>query len=275
MVILGFLAGVTLGGKLAKERGLPGDAFLDGAVFILFASIAGARLLYVALNWSTFSGHWLNVGALWQGGMSFHGGVIAGIAAGVITMRRRQIPLAAMADAAAPGIALGYAIGRIGCFLNGCCYGTPTDLPWGVVFPHAETHVACHPTQVYATILNLLLMGGLIALYRRPHRYGQVMAAYVIGYSVYRFLVESLRKGVTAEVMAFGLTEAQVFSLLCAVLGIAWWAWLQKRGQAAEALPRKGEHASAVIANRHARSEAIAPPNSGEAIARESRSSPP
>src|SRR5687768_546020 len=154
LVILGFLAGTALGGKLARERGLPGDAFLDGAIFILFAGIAGARLLYVALNWKTFSGQLANVGALWQGGMSFHGGVIAAVAAGVLYMRHRKIPLLAMSDAAAPGIALGYTIGRIGCFLNGCCYGTPTDLPWGVVFPHAEVPVACHPTQLYATLLN-------------------------------------------------------------------------------------------------------------------------
>ena len=230
LVILGFLAGIALSGKLARERGLPGDALLDGAVFILFASITGARLLYVALNWKTFSGHLLNIGALWQGGMSFHGGVIAGIGAGVLYMRHRKIPLLAMADAVAPGIALGYAIGRIGCFLNGCCYGTPTNLPWGLEFPHAGVHEPCHPTQLYATILNLLLMGGLIVLYRRPHRIGQVMAAYVVGYSVYRFLIESLRKGVTAEVFALGLTEAQVFSLLCIALGAGWWIWLQKRG---------------------------------------------
>jgi phosphatidylglycerol:prolipoprotein diacylglycerol transferase len=245
MVILGFLAGLAVGGKLARERGLPGEAWLDGAVFILFAGIAGARLLYVALNWKSFSGHLLNVGALWQGGMSFHGGVIAAVAAGVLYMRHRKIPILAMADAGAPGIALGYAIGRVGCFLNGCCYGTPTDLPWGIVFPHAETHVASHPTQLYATVLNLLLMGGLIALYRRPHRVGQVMAAYVVGYSVYRFLIESLRKGVTAEVLAFGLTEAQVFSLVCVALGIAWWAWLQKRGQPAEAVTVNGGHREA------------------------------
>jgi phosphatidylglycerol:prolipoprotein diacylglycerol transferase len=247
LVILGFLAGIALGGKLAKERGLQGETLLDGAVFILFASIAGARLLYVALNWKSFSGHLLNIGALWQGGMSFHGGVIAGVAAGVAYMRFRKVPLLAMADAAAPGIALGYAIGRIGCFLNGCCYGTPTDLPWGVVFPHAETQVACHPTQIYATILNLGLMFGLVALYRRPHRVGQVMAAYVIGYSVYRFLIESLRKGVTAEVLAFGLTEAQVFSLLCLALGAAWWAWQQKRGEAVIAVSQPSGSAQSSV----------------------------
>jgi phosphatidylglycerol:prolipoprotein diacylglycerol transferase len=133
-------------------------------------------------------------------------------------------------DIFALALPAGEAIGRIGCFLNGCCYGTPTDLPWGVVFPHAEVHVPCHPTQVYATLLNLMLMAGLITLYRRPHRMGQVMAAYVIGYSVYRFLIESLRKGVTAEVLAFGLTEAQVFSLACVAAGLVWWMWLQKRG---------------------------------------------
>ena len=229
MVILGFAAGIMLAGRLARERRLPEDAFLDGATWMLLASIAGARLLFVLLNWSKFSTHLLDIGAVWQGGMSFNGGIAGGVLAGILYLRSRKLPLLPMADAAAPGLALGYAIGRIGCLLNGCCYGCPTTLPWGIHFPDAHDGLPHHPTQIYATILNLLLMAGLIRVYRRPHHTGQVMALYVAGYSLYRFAVESLRKGYTADVMMFGLTQAQVFSLLAIAVGLAWWAWLKRR----------------------------------------------
>src|SRR5947209_5173072 len=118
LVILGFMAGAFLAGHLARRRGLPGEAFLDGAVVILFAGVAGARLLFVLLNWKEYSGNLLQVTAIWQGGMSFHGGVVAGAAAGMVYVWRRKLPILALAHAAAPGIALGYAIGRVGCLLN-------------------------------------------------------------------------------------------------------------------------------------------------------------
>src|SRR5262249_51751439 len=149
---------------LARRRGLPGEAFLDGAVIMLFAGVAGARLLFVLLNWKEYSANLLQVTAIWQGGMSFHGGVIAGAGAGMLHARSGNLPVLGMADAAGPGIALAYAIGRVGCLLNGCCYGGPTNLPWGL--PGAfclggDPSLHYHPAQVYATILNLALCGGL------------------------------------------------------------------------------------------------------------------
>jgi phosphatidylglycerol:prolipoprotein diacylglycerol transferase len=236
MVILGFLAGVFLARRLAEERGQSGEAFLDGAVIMLFASILGARLLYVALNWREFSAHLGDVAAIWRGGMSFHGGVIAGLLTGAWYMRRRRLAALAMGDAAAPGLALGYAIGRIGCLLNGCCYGTPTTLPWGMHFPDGDPGLRYHPTQLYASVINFGLMFLLIHAYRRPHRTGQVLALYAGLYSVYRFFIEALRKGVTADVLAFGLTEAQVFSLFAVVAAAVWWAWLGKRAKPAPEL---------------------------------------
>lgn len=229
MVILGFGAGIALAGRLARERSLPEEAFLDGGFAILLSSIVGARLLFVLLNWHVFAAHLLDIGAVWQGGMSFHGGVAGGVLAAALYLRARRLPLLPMADAAAPGLALGYAIGRVGCFLNGCCYGGPTDLPWGVAFPNVPDGLRHHPTQLYATVLNLGLMALLVRLYRRPHHLGQVMAAYVAGYSTYRFAIESLRKGYTADVLAFGLTQAQVFSLLAIAAGLLWWFWLSRR----------------------------------------------
>lgn len=233
LVILGFGAGIMLARRLAGERGLPGDAFVDAAIVVLLSAIAGARLLFVALNWGTYSTRLNEIGALWQGGMSFHGGIVAGVLAGVIYMRRNRLPVLAMADAAAPGMALGYAIGRIGCLMNGCCYGGPTTLPWGMPGIYCEgvpdPSLHYHPAQIYAAVINLALTAALLAAYRRPHRLGQVLALYVGGYSLYRFGIEALRKGVTARVFGMGLTDTQVFSLLAIAAAVAWWFWLERR----------------------------------------------
>lgn len=247
MVIAGFIAGAMLASWLARKRGLPGEAFMDGAMVMLFAGVAGARLLFVLLNWKDYAGHLGDVAAIWKGGMSFHGGLVAGAAAGIVYVWRRGLPVLALADAAAPGLALGYAIGRIGCLLNGCCYGGATDLPWGLPGIYCEggdPRLTYHPAQVYATLLNLLLCAALVTAYGRQHRSGQILALYLGGYSVYRFGIESLRKGVTAEVAAFGLTQAQLFSLFAIAAAALWWLWLQRHSSPAPALETSGPEES-------------------------------
>jgi len=242
MVMLGFVAGTWLAARLARERGLPEETFLDGAVLFLFSSIAGARLLYVALNWNEFSRHLGDVAALWQGGMSFHGGAFGGVLAGVLYARARRLPVLALADAAAPALALGYAVGRLGCLLNGCCYGGPTHLPWGMHFPGTDPSRLYHPAQIYASVISVGLMALLVAAYRRPHRAGQILALYIGLYSAYRFAIEFLRKDVTADVLALGLTEAQVFSLFAIAAAALWWRWLASHSAAA---PERGAELAA------------------------------
>lgn len=234
MVTLGFAAGLWLAYRLAKSSGLPAEGLVDAAAWILVASILGARLLFVLLNWHDFVGRWGEVLKTWQGGMSFHGGLAGGVLAGAIFAWRRRLPFWAMADAVAPGLALGYAIGRIGCLLNGCCYGGPTSLPWGMVFRDAEHGTLTppsHPVQLYATLINLAICAFLVYLYRRKTATGQVLLAYLALYSLYRFAVESLRKGYTAHELAFGLTQAQVASLVVLALSAAALAVLSRHAR--------------------------------------------
>jgi phosphatidylglycerol---prolipoprotein diacylglyceryl transferase len=252
MVVLGFLAGLSLAVHLARRRGLPGELLYDAAVIILLAGIVGARALFVLLNWSDFAREPGQIFSTWQGGMSFHGGAIASILAGFVYVRRKGAPGLPLADAAAPGIALGYAIGRLGCFLNGCCFGGPTDLPWGVpgVYcqgaPDPSAHY--HPTQIYALLINLALTAGLTWAYLRPHRVGQNLALFIGGYSIYRFGIEALRKNVTAEVAAFGLTTSQLFSILAVGAAAVWWVWLGRTSQPALEVDGEGHPASAPAA---------------------------
>lgn len=224
MVTIGFVAGILLAYRLAKRSGLPADGILDAYPWILIFSLVGARLLYVALNWSAFNGHWLEAFQPWRGGMSFHGGLVGGVLAGALVCWKKRLPFWDLADACAPGLALGYAFGRIGCLLNGCCYGGPTTLPWAMVFrdaDHGGITVPSHPVQLYAAILNLGICALLVWIYKRKVATGQVLVSYLILYSVYRFLVEFLRKGVTARELVLGLTEAQVASLIGMVVASA------------------------------------------------------
>jgi phosphatidylglycerol:prolipoprotein diacylglycerol transferase len=194
------------------------DQVFDYAVSALLVSLVGARLLYVLLNIQQFVTHPVAILQLWLGGLSIHGAMVAGLLYTWWFCRRRGLRFLAFGDLLARGFALGYAIGRIGCFLNGCCYGHACDLPWAVSF-HADgdrwaTTPLSHPTQLYATVMNLAWFGLLHWRSRCPHREGELFLLYLVLYSVYRFIDEQFRKGATAEVLAWGLTQAQVASLL-------------------------------------------------------------
>ena len=129
-----------------------------------------------------------------------------------------------LADLIAPGLALGYAFARVGCFLNGCCYGRLTSLPWAVQFhdPPLSTHLTppSHPVQLYAVVANLALFGILAYFWRRKRYDGQITGLYLILYSVHRFIAEGFRKGVTGNLFALGMTEAQWASLAIAAAGV-------------------------------------------------------
>jgi len=130
-----------------------------------------------------------------HGGLVFYGGLLGASLAGIIYIRVRQLPLWKVADILAPSIALGYVFGRIGCLLNGCCYGRICDQPWAIRFPseHGTHGQPVHPTQIYDSLLNLGLYLALAWLYRRKKFDGQVFAAYLMCYAVTRSFVEMFR----------------------------------------------------------------------------------
>lgn len=156
-------------------------------------------------------------------GFVFFGGAIAAILTLLIYMKKKQLPVLKTADFFAVALPLGHAIGRIGCFLAGCCAGKPTDMPWGVTFtnPHSLVDprylgVPLHPTQLYEVLCNLILFFVLQYYYKKPHKNGAVLAAYVIGYCVIRFCIEFFR-GDFRGGFVLGLSPSQ----LIAVLGVA------------------------------------------------------
>ncbi len=228
MVALGVALGAIWARREFDRKRLPEDLFYDLLIATVALGVVGARLLYVLLNWGDYRTNLLATVMIWaDGGLSFHGAIVGGILGGWWLCRRYRVPFWRVADAAAPGLALGHAIGRIGCFLNGCCYGIPTDMPWGVRFHNLALGIdtlPSHPTQLYEAA-GLLLLFGLLARYRyRPAYEGAVFMWWLIFYSVLRFVVEFWRAGVTAQLVN-GLTQAQWLSLALFALALAYHRW--------------------------------------------------
>jgi len=228
MVAVGVLAGILWTRGEFKRRKLPEDLFYDLVLAAIALGILGARLLYVGLNWQTYRTNPMAILMIWaDGGLSFHGAIAGGILAGWWLTRRYKVSFWQVADAVAPALALGHFFGRIGCFLNGCCYGIPTTMPWGVSFHNPYLGIETlpsHPTQLYEAA-GLLVLFLLLARYcRQPAYEGAAFIWWVIFYSVLRFVVEYWRAGATAKVVN-GLTQAQWLSLTLFAIALAYHRW--------------------------------------------------
>ena len=228
LLMLGFLAGIWLAAREARRRGLPSELAIDLGLWTLVGGVILARAMFAALNWPDFASDPKRILYIWrEGGLTFHGGLLGGVLAGALLARRRRISFWTLGDIAAPALALGYAIARIGCLLNGCCYGAPTSLPWGVrfpVFPDAGLSTQpSHPTQIYASLGSLLILAILLKARHRLRAPGQGFCLYLALYSVLRAAIEVLRRDYTATRFFDGITQAQGASgviFLAALIGI-------------------------------------------------------
>jgi len=218
MMVVGFMLGIWRAVRVSKKRyDIDPDRVYDIALVCLLGGVIGARVVFILLNPGTEN--WRDFLAVWQGGLSFHGGLGLAMLLGYIYTRIAKLSFWKVADLIAPSVAIGYAFTRIGCFLNGCCYGAPTSLPWGVRFhENGILTPPSHPTQLYATVANLLIFWLLVKLERMHRTPGFVFIGYLGLYSIYRFLIEYLRSGYTASQWAYGLTQAQAVSLAVVVV---------------------------------------------------------
>ena len=214
MVALGAMVGLWVLRREVARSGLP-DAALDAGLYGLVGGLLGAKLLYVFEHLSE-SPFWSL--ALDRGGMSWFGGFVGGLAAGLLTIRSRRWPLVAILAAAAPALAIGQMLGRVGCFLVGDDYGRPTSLPWGVAFPKGlpPTFDRVHPTQLYEAAFLGILAWMLIRWRRAGMADWKVLGRYFVLAGLFRFALEFVR----INVRVLGpLTVAHLFSLGVAVLG--------------------------------------------------------
>lgn len=254
LVAAGFLAGLWTAGRRSVHDGLDEKAVADLGVWIIIGALLGSRLLYVITFWEDqFAGRplgqWFNIR---QGGLVFYGGFIGAAAAVILHTRfHGKKPLWKIADAFAPSIPLGHALGRLGCLMFGCCYGKICDpsLPWAIEFPAesnafarhlAQDHIAgdallslpVHPSQVYSALLNFALYGFLAWFYRRKSFDGQVFGIYLLGYAGVRFGVEFFRGDYPAKQLALGwVTPGQQASVWILVIGAALLFFLARKNR--------------------------------------------
>ncbi len=184
-----------------------------------------------------------------SGGMVWYGGLLLASAAGGLYAWRARLDPLRLGDLAAPSLALGIAFGRIGCFLNGCCFGRVCDLPWAVIQP-GHPGQPSHPTQLYETLAALILCAGLSWMYRRNPRRGLTLAAFCVGYGIWRYINEGLRDdyrqaSTVSHLGPIELTNSQATSLLLLGAGLALAAWAWRRGGAQPGSPSHGIDSSA------------------------------
>ena len=206
--LLGFIAGWALVRRWASRFGFLKEQVEEALVWIALGTVVGARLYFIIQNdAAAYLAEPWRIVAIWEGGLAYFGGLFGAIIAAFLYTRIRGLPFAKLADLFAPAIPVGSAIGRIGCGLAGMDYGTPTSLPWGVVYTNAASYapaldVARHPTQFYELTGDLLIAFGLLRLRGRLPE-GALFLVYLIVFAVLRFGLFFLRGDV--PVVAFGL----------------------------------------------------------------------
>lgn len=241
MTALGYGAASWYLARHLKRVKMDADT-LWNILFIAFVgALVGAKLLYIIVSWPqlgvTTAEKIRYILHNFRYGFVFFGGLIVSVSAVIIYLRRKQLPLAKTADFIITAVPLGHALGRIGCFLAGCCHGKPTTMPWGVVFNDPHTLVApelvgvpVHPTQLYESLGNFILFFLLHKLYQKPHKDGSVVLAYVACYSLMRFIIEFFR-GDYRGGFILGLSPSQLISLSAAVLAAAGYIYLYHKGK--------------------------------------------
>ena len=235
MYLLGFVAGMLLGRMRARRdpwRGWNVREVDDVLFYVVIGIIIGGRLGYVLFyKPDYYLSHPLEIFAIWQGGMSFHGGLLGVLAAMVLIARKTGRPWLAVMDFVAPLVPPGIAAGRFGNFINAELWGRPTDVPWAMIFPNVD-RIPRHPSQLYEFALEgVVLFCVLWWFSRRPRPVGSVSALFLIGYGIARFCVEYTREPDTfLGVLALGFTMGQWLTLPMIAVGI-WLFWWSGREQ--------------------------------------------
>ncbi len=218
LVAIGFLSGILVTVRIGKSWGIASQDVMDMGFFIIISAIVGSRILYVLINISYYIENPLDIFKIWQGGLVFSGGLIGVVLVSALYVRKRDITLWQMADLWSPAIALGQAIGRIGCLMAGCCYGKPTSSELGIVFTNpnslAPLNIPLQPTQIYSSISGFAIFGILLVLQSKRRFDGQVFLWFLIMHSTARLFIERLRGDDRGVLLGGDMTVTQLTTLL-------------------------------------------------------------
>ncbi|PIE52132.1 prolipoprotein diacylglyceryl transferase [Candidatus Fermentibacteria bacterium] len=230
MLAISFLLGVRLASRRALRIGIPSDDTANLSIWVMVAAIVGSRVFYVLTHMDQYTDDPVAIIAFWNGlyGLSMLGGVILGVITGFIWIIRKKWPVWSFTDAVIPSFALGIFITRIGCFLNGCCFGFQTDCPLGVSFPSGSLpysifgSASVHPAQLYSSAAGLVILAVILFADRRKHFSGFIFTLFTGLYGASRFGLEEFRYfdhepsavlGYSVFASRAGMTDNQLISL--------------------------------------------------------------
>jgi phosphatidylglycerol:prolipoprotein diacylglycerol transferase len=233
---LAFLCSMYMAGREAKRRGGRPEQIYDLSFYSIVAAIIGSRLLDVVLKWNYYSAHPLEIFMIWKGGLAFQGGLIFGLLTILYYIYRHQMALWTTLDIMAVATPLGQFIGRLGCFMAGCCYGQECHLPWAVTFNNPDTlapmGVPVHPSQLYESFLMLGVFFSLLRLRHRQKFPGQILGTYLLLAGAVRFFVEFFRGDERGPVLLLGMPSTQVIALGLIVAAAIFLIWRSKAEKA-------------------------------------------
>ena len=233
---LGYGAAIWYCLKYRDRAGLSKQQVLDIIFYLILGAAVGGKLFYIIFYWHDFAASGL-VDKL-RYGFVFLGGFVGAMVMGVFTLRRMKLPLFKTADFFAPAIPLGHAIGKIGCFMAGCCYGKVSNISWlSVKFSNPQClvpeylhGVPLYPVQLIESFASFLLFLGLHWLSKQKHRAGTIIASYIIGFGILRFMAEFLRG--EEEIYIMGITQNQITALVLVLLALGFLGWRRFYGRA-------------------------------------------
>lgn len=233
LLAIAFISALLLSSREARLNGINPDRIMDLGFYVILSAIIGARLFHVLVFHEIYTADPLEIFRIWNGGLVFYGGLILAIPVAIIYIRKQGLPLWKVSDVVASSLPLGLSIGRIGCFMAGCCYGKPTDLPWGVIFSNprslARAHLGepVHPTQLYESSGSFLIFIFIFFyLRKRKHFDGELFWTFTLLYSAMRFFLEFLRDDPRG--FLFGFSESQIVGVPVFIVSIFMLLYLKK-----------------------------------------------
>ena len=232
-IAMGFTAALLVTIKIGKAQGIKSQQVMDMGFIMILWAIIGSRLTYVIINFSAYKNDPINILKIWEGGLVFSGGLITLLLVMSWYIKRHHLSFWKIGDLWAPGIAIGQSIGRIGCFMAGCCYGRPTDLKWGMVFTHPQSlaplNIPLHPTQLYASLSGLIIFLVLMVLQAKKKFDGQVFIWFLILHSTARLAIERFRGDYRGLIPGTEMSTTQLLSILILIASIVMLFFLKSR----------------------------------------------
>jgi phosphatidylglycerol:prolipoprotein diacylglycerol transferase len=237
-----YLTGLWMAVRRARAAGIDGNRIMDLLIWVIIAALVGAKLLLFIVDFEHFTSSWEEFTTLLRSGGVFYGGLIAAILVCIYQLRKHRLPLWPSGDLFAPGIALGYMVGRLGCLMAGCCYGKPTDVAWAITFtdPAANFNVGTplnvplHPTQLYEAGAGLIIFVVLMLLEKRPGSFpGRTFWSFAFLYSVLRFFIEFYRGDDRGLVLGL-LSTSQFISVVLGPISLVMLWYLSRANRPAE-----------------------------------------